>query len=139
MEVQKTISIKAPADKVWKALITPALIKQYLFGTETISDFEPGSDITYRGEWQGKPYEDKGKIIAAEPGKLLHHTYWSPNGGKEDKPENYVNVKYLLRENDGYTDVTLTQDGVKDENARKHLEENWSMVIEGLKKVVESN
>ena len=27
--------------------------------------------------------------------KLLHTTYWSSMGGKEDKPENYNNVIYV--------------------------------------------
>jgi len=40
---RKSITINAPAAKVWDALINPELIKQYLFGTEAISDWEVGS------------------------------------------------------------------------------------------------
>jgi uncharacterized protein YndB with AHSA1/START domain len=136
-EISKTIDINAPAEKVWNALTTPQLIKQYLFGTEAISNWTPGSSIVFHGQWQGKTYEDKGKIIAAIPNRLLHHTYWSSMSGSEDKPENYVNVKYKLTPENGHTTLTLTQDGVKTEESKKHLEENWSKVVEGLKKVAE--
>jgi uncharacterized protein YndB with AHSA1/START domain len=139
MEVSKTIEINAAPDKVWKALTNPELIKQYLFGTEASSDWKPGSSLVFHGQWQGKIYEDKGKIIAAEPNRLLHHTYWSSMGGLEDKPENYVNVKYKLDSQNGHTKLTLTQDGVKTEASKKHLEENWEKVIEGLKHVAETN
>jgi uncharacterized protein YndB with AHSA1/START domain len=137
LEVSRSIDIAAPAEYVWKALITPALIKKYLFGTDASSDWKVGSDIRFHGEWQGKAYEDKGKIIAIQPGKLLHHTYWSSIGGTEDKPENYVNVRYTLERNNDHTKLTISQDGVKTEESKKHLEENWGKVIEGIKKVVE--
>src|SRR5205807_9908914 len=54
--------------------------------------------ITWKGEWQGKTYEDKGTVLAVEPNKLLRITHWSPMGGSEDKPENYHTVTYELAE-----------------------------------------
>ena len=53
--------VHAPPSRVWEALTRPELIKQYLFGTDVVSDWMPGSPILYRGEWQGKPFEDTGK------------------------------------------------------------------------------
>ena len=53
-----SVTIAATAERVWDALTNPSLIKQYLFGTDAISDWKPGSPITYRGVWEGKPYED---------------------------------------------------------------------------------
>ena len=35
-----SIILNAPPEKVWKALTDPALIKQYLFGTDAHSDFK---------------------------------------------------------------------------------------------------
>ena len=70
-----TTTINAPPSKVWDALTKPALIKRYLFGTEVTTDWKVGSPITYRGEWQGKTYEDKGKILEIEPGKRLASTF----------------------------------------------------------------
>ena len=50
--------IGAPRARVWDALVDPAAIKAYMFGTTVTSDFRPGSAITWKGEWQGKAYED---------------------------------------------------------------------------------
>src|SRR5436305_15223579 len=90
------IAIAAPVNKVWQALTDPALIKKYLFGTETVSDWKKGSSITYTGVWQGRPYTDKGQIVDIVPEKLLHTTYLSGNSGKKDIPENYAHVIYQL-------------------------------------------
>src|SRR5258706_3209022 len=43
---------------------SPEILKQYYFGADIISDWKMGSSIIYKGEWQGKPYEDKGTILA---------------------------------------------------------------------------
>jgi uncharacterized protein YndB with AHSA1/START domain len=129
--------IDAPASRVWEALTKPELIKQYLFGTETISDWKKGSKLTFRGEWEGKSYEDKGTIIDIIPNRLLHYNYWSSMQNLEDKPENYKNVIFELIEKDGKTNLTLMQDNNGTEEGRTHSEQNWNMVLDGLKKLVE--
>ncbi len=60
-------TIHAPASNVWDAITKPELIKQYMFGTDVITDWKVGHPIIYRGEWQGKPFEDKGKVLKVEP------------------------------------------------------------------------
>jgi uncharacterized protein YndB with AHSA1/START domain len=132
-----TITINVPASKVWEALTQPELIKQYLFGTEVTTDWQVGSPIRYRGVWQGKPYEDKGTIVAAEPGKRLVSTYWSPMSGAADLPENYKNVSYELSHEGSATRLTLTQDNNASEEEARHSSENWTMVLNGMKKLLE--
>lgn len=131
------IEIDAPVAKVWQALTDPALIKQYLFGTDTVTDWKKGSAIIYKGEWNGKHYEDKGTIVDIIPEKLLHSTYWSSMGGKEDKPENYNDVIYELRPDGDKTIITIVQDNIDDHASVKHMEENWSLVLRGMKKLLE--
>ena len=135
--VKKSIFINADSMAVWDALVNPSKIKQYLFGTDTISDWRVGSRIIYKGVWQGKEYEDGGTILQLESEKILQYTYWSTMSGTEDKPENYVTVTYELEKKDGGTLVSLTQNNCKTEEQKKHLEKNWSMVLQGLKKVAE--
>jgi uncharacterized protein YndB with AHSA1/START domain len=132
-----SITIHAPVSKAWQALIDPAQIKQYLFGTDAKSDWKKGSPITYTGEWEGKKYEDKGTVIDIIPERRLHTTYWSSMGGKEDKPENYANVIYEVKPDGGNSIVTITQDNIENEEGVKHMNENWGKVLEGMKRVVE--
>jgi uncharacterized protein YndB with AHSA1/START domain len=135
---KSTTTINAPASKVWEALTKPDLIKRYLFGTEVTTDWKVGSPITYKGEWEGKSYEDKGKIIKFDPEKSLVSTHWSPLSGVPDIPENYHTVTYQLSEKDGRTEVTILQDNNATEDEKAHSEQNWRTVLEGMKKLLES-
>lgn len=131
------IDFNAPAAKVWKGVTDPELVKQYFFGTTLKSDWKVGSPITFSGEWDGKSYEDKGIILEITPGEYVKYSYWSSMSGTEDKPENYANISYRVTEKDGKTTLQITQDGIKDEAAKEHSEQNWQMVFGGLKKILE--
>jgi uncharacterized protein YndB with AHSA1/START domain len=132
-----TVDMQAPADKVWGALVDPEKIKQYMFGTKVVSDWKEGSPITWAGEWKGKPYEDKGKILKIRQGKVLEYSHYSPLSGAPDVPESYHTVSIELAEASSGTKVTLSQDNNPNEEARKHSEQNWMQMLNGLKKTVE--
>jgi uncharacterized protein YndB with AHSA1/START domain len=132
-----SITINAPVTKVWDALVEPEAIKQYMFGTNVVTDWRVGSPITWKGEWQGKSYEDKGVILRFEPTRILQYSHFSPLSGLADKPENYHTVTIELSGEGNQTRVSLTQDNNATEKAREHSEKNWEMMLAGLKKFVE--
>src|SRR5215217_5292776 len=132
-----TTTINAPASKVWDALTEPEQIKQYMFGTEVTTDWKVGSPITYKGEWKGKQYEDKGKVLEIEPGKRLVSTFWSALAGLPDKPENYKTVGYELAPEGDRTKLTITQDNNATLEEATEAEKHWNMVLDGIKKLVE--
>jgi uncharacterized protein YndB with AHSA1/START domain len=132
-----TSTINAPASKVWDALTKPDLIKQYLFGTEVNTDWQVGSPITYKGEWEGKTYEDKGEILQIEPEKLLVSTFWSSLAGLPDVPENYKTVHYELSPENGGTRLTIIQDNNASQEEADHSAQNWNTVLDGMKKLLE--
>jgi len=132
-----TISIAAQVDKVWDALTKPELIKKYFFGTNTETTWKVGSPIRFSGEWEGRKYEDKGTILDFKPKRLIRYEYWSSMSGIEDKPENYVIITYELTESNGNTTLEILQENIPDEKTKEHSEQNWNMVLEGLKKMVE--
>ena len=131
------LDIKAPVEKVWEALTTPEIIKQYLFDTNTFTDWKVGHPIIFKGEWEGKPYTDKGTILEIEKNKMIKYDYWSPRSGNEDKPENYVIITYHLKNKGDYTTLVITQENIPDEKMKEHSEENWAKVMGDMKKIVE--
>ena len=135
--VEVSIRIQASKASVWKALTDPEQIKRYFFGTEAVSDWKVGSSITFSGMWEGKPYMDKGTILQLETEKILKYNYWSSFSGTEDKPENYANIVYSLEEKNGKTVFSILQDGIKTKEAHAHSEQNWKMVMNNLKKLLE--
>lgn len=132
------ISLNADARTVWKALITPSDIKQYMFGTTVISDFTVGSGIRWIGEWEGRFYEDKGKILEVRPYKSLKYSHFSPMTGKPDMPENYHTVTISLFDQNEKTEVLLEQDNNHITEAKLHAEKNWKGMLEGLKSYLEN-
>jgi uncharacterized protein YndB with AHSA1/START domain len=135
---QATISIAAPKSEVWNALVSPAAIRQYMFGTEVVSTWKKGSPITWEGEWEGKHYKDKGVILENQRETQLRYTHWSPNSGVPDRPENYHTVAIELEDEGDETRVTLTQDNNPTDQDRIHSEKNWGMMLGALKKYLES-
>lgn len=132
-----TVRIHAPSDQVWNALIDPTAIKQYMFGTNVQSDWQEGSAITWKGEWQGKPYEDKGVVLSVKPKRKIQYSHYSPSTGLPDKPENYHTVTIELATVDDHTDVLLAQDNNESEEARESSQRNWELMLDSLKKYLE--
>jgi uncharacterized protein YndB with AHSA1/START domain len=132
-----SVRIKASNDKVWDALVNPEMIRQYMFGTEVVSDWKEGNPIIWKGIWNGKSYEDKGIILKYEKKKELEFSHFSPLTGIPDIPENYHTVTYRLTYEGDYMLVALSQDNNATETDREHSQKNWEMVLDGLKKVLE--
>lgn len=132
-----SITIDAPVARVWEALTNPEMIKQYMFGTNVITDWKEGSPIIWKGEWQGKAYEDRGVILKMERERLVRYSHFSPLSGQADVPENYHTVTVELSGRGKSTYVSLAQDNNATEQAREHSEENWGMMLASLKKLLE--
>jgi uncharacterized protein YndB with AHSA1/START domain len=135
--LRKTVSIKALASKVWEALTSPEWIKQYLFGTNVISDWKVGSPIRFTGTWEGKEYEDKGTILKFEKGKVFQYNYWSSFSSLPDVPENYAVLTFELSPHGDRTELSLTQDNIATEAALEQSGKNWEGVLGTMKKLIE--
>lgn len=131
------ILINASIDKVWDALVNPETIKKYMFGTTVVSDWKEGSSIIWKGEWKGKPYEDKGTILAYSPKTRLQYSHYSPMTGQPDLPQNYHTVTIELTEKGGQTFMVLKQDNNATEQEKEHSEQNWNLMLQGIQKLFE--
>jgi len=132
-----SVTVDAPIAEVWKALITPEAIKEYMFGTTVMSEWKEGSPIIWKGEWQGKSYEDRGVILQLKPGRTLQYTHFSPLAGLPDTPENYHTVTIDLSAAGEQTRISLSQDNNPTDKAREHSEKNWASMLAGLKQFLE--
>jgi uncharacterized protein YndB with AHSA1/START domain len=135
---EASVAVNAPVAQVWEALVDPDTIPRYMFGAEVESDWKVGSAIVWKGEWQGKPFTDRGVIRRFEPNRVLEYSHFSPLSGKADVPENHHTVHIELADRGADTVVTLSQDNNPTEQAREHSEKNWQAMLDALKMVVES-
>ncbi|GAB0107318.1 SRPBCC domain-containing protein [Nocardia sp. JMUB6875] len=127
-----TTTLPHPPERVWRALTDPAEITQYFFGTEVVTDWQVGESIVWRGEWQGKQYEDRGEVLAFEPAKRLRVSHYSPLTGLPDTPENYHTVTWALEPAPGGTELTIRQGNNKSEGEITESEKTWQSVLDGL-------
>ncbi len=143
--VKSTITINAPAEKVWDALVKPEYTKKYMFGCETISDWKVGSELLWQLEYEGKDMVAvKGVIVDIQPAKFLAYTTIDPS--MPDIPENYLTVTYELVAEDGQTTLNVTQGDYNKvaEGERRYEEafndgEGWNPILVEIKKLVENN
>lgn len=137
---KQSIELEVPPSEVWHALTDPEEIKKYFFDTNTITDWKVGSTIVFKGEWDGRSYEDKGTILEFIPEKKLVYNYWSSISATEDIPENYATIIYQLTpiDNGNGTLLEVTQDGITSEAQKKDSETNWRIVLEQLKETLYS-
>ncbi len=132
--VAKSVDIHASPSKVWEALTNPAIIKEYLYGTEAITDWKVGSEVIFQGEYQGQKYRDKGLVVENDLNRLLSYRYWTAFSGLEDKPENYSLTTYTLTpKSDDVTTLTWTQKGFANEEGYKHSESGMDAFLATFK------
>ncbi|MBF6440076.1 SRPBCC domain-containing protein [Nocardia cyriacigeorgica] len=130
------IDIDASPQQVWATLTDPEQIRDFMFGAEVRTDWQVGSPIVWQGEYQNRAYTDKGEILAAEPGRLLKLTHYSPLSGQPDTPANYHTLTYELT-GDDTTHLTLTQDNNADEQEADHSRSMWESHIKRIKQALE--
>jgi uncharacterized protein YndB with AHSA1/START domain len=143
--IKNTITIDAPAHTVWDILVNPQQTKKYMFGCETVSDWKVGSELLWRGVFDGvELVAVKGHIVAFHPEKLLAYTTIDPNNPAiPDLPENYTTVTYSLTEKNGSTELTITQgdyEKVTDGESRYNdsmAGGGWNSILEQIKRIAE--
>lgn len=131
-------NIKANPKVVFDALTDPAKVKQYLFGTDMETTWEIESPITYKGEWQGTTYEDKGQVLEFEQDKKIVTTYFSSMSGQDDEAANYQLVTYEVDGDDEETELTISQANIATQESADHSKENWSSVAQEIRKLCEN-
>lgn len=134
-----TIEIDAPPQRVWRTLTDPELVARYMHGTRLDTGWAVGSPVFWRGEWQGKSYEDKGEVLAFDPPSRLAVTHWSPLTGDADEPANYHHVTYELEPlAESRTRLTLTHGNSPSQDAADSMIDNgWAPMLQEIGKVAE--
>jgi uncharacterized protein YndB with AHSA1/START domain len=117
------ITIHAPVSRVWDAVTRPELVKQWQYGADVITDWQKGSSILFRNEWEGGSFTQRGSILEVEPGKMVRYSLFAPHPDLEEKPENTFIMTYTLEELNGQTTLTITQDDPRPRYIQEQLQE----------------
>jgi len=144
--VTNEIIIKGTLSQVWDMLTNPRKTKLYMFGCETVTDWKPGSELLWRGNYQGQEMVFvKGYVIDIIPEKLLKYSVIDPNATYAQIPENHLNVTYELSEAEDMVKLTVSQDGFETAaDGDKRYEdvynkgEGWNPILLEIKRLTET-
>ncbi|HEX3895541.1 MAG TPA: SRPBCC domain-containing protein [Rudaea sp.] len=120
----------APAAKVFDAWVNPKSVKSWLAdGEDVVVDPRVGGLFYLEMPWEKRIYPHYGRYITIDAPRVLEFT-WISEGtrGKESV------VKIALKETGGKTQLTLTHDGLPDEEQVKNHTGGWSAFLESLAK-----
>jgi uncharacterized protein YndB with AHSA1/START domain len=132
------VQISASPQQVWDALTDPDAISTFMFGAKVDTDWEEGSPITWSGDYDGTPYQDKGEILEVDESNRLRMTHYSPLTGEDDVPENYHTLDYRLTDEGETTRLTLDQDGNDSAEQAEQFAANWQTMLDQVKEYVEA-
>ena len=137
--IVQEITIKAPAERVFKALTDPGQRVKWWGAEGRFQTTHMESDLRVGGKWMmrgiglgGKPFTVKGEYREIEPPGLLVFT-WLPDW-QEDSTETMV--RFELEETDGVTTIRLTLSGLASESSRAS-HKGWPQILAWLRAYVE--
>jgi uncharacterized protein YndB with AHSA1/START domain len=119
--IEQTYEIKAPIDKVWRALVDPKVIGEWGGGPAKMNAKE-GSKFSL---WGGDIYGTNTKVVV---NKLLKQDWFSGNKWKEPSQ-----VSFHLKQNGDNTEIKLVHTNVPDQDA-KDIAQGWKDYYLGLLK-----
>lgn len=132
-----SIDINASKEQVWDALVNPEKVSQYMFGSKVKSDFKPNSSISFTGEYNGKPYEEKGTVLNVVEGQELKYKTCNMQSGQQDSEENYHTITIRLSAKGNAVNVTLEQDNNENEKMQEQSSKNWEGALKKMKEIAE--
>ena len=133
-----TIHINATASKVWEALTKPKLVKIWQYGSDLKTDWKVGSEIRFETAWEGKIFEQWGKILDIRTNELIKYSLFAPAPNREDKPENYFIMNYVLTANKEQTKLEIIQEDNRPGAVQEKPQGEENPILQGLKKLAEN-
>jgi uncharacterized protein YndB with AHSA1/START domain len=133
-----TIKINASIQKVWDTITKPEFVKLWQYGSDLLTTWETGSDIKFRTEWEGKVFEQWGKVLEMKPNESVKYSLFAPRPGLEDKPENYFIMNYVLTEREGQTILEIIQEDNRPNAVQEKPQGEENPVLKLLKELAEN-
>jgi uncharacterized protein YndB with AHSA1/START domain len=93
--IERTITIHAPRDAVWRALTDSSCMKEWMgepeMALEIVTDWIVGGPILIRGFHHG-PFENRGTVQRFERPTSLRYSHKSSLSKLPDLPENFLRL-----------------------------------------------
>jgi|SRR5690349_1384687 len=72
--ITRSVLLNATPERVWEALTHPGMTKQYYYNCEVSSDWNKGSAVRWKGDYQGQQIDVNGEILEIIPGRKIKYS-----------------------------------------------------------------
>jgi uncharacterized protein YndB with AHSA1/START domain len=131
-----TIYIKAPPERVWRAITEGDETVRYYYGTRVSSSWAPGAPIRY--EYEDGSVAADGQVLAIDAGRSVtmnFHPRWSP----EIDAEGPIRMTWAVEAtDDGRSKLTVTSGLVPGSAADAEFRDGVAFIVSGLKTMLET-
>lgn len=129
------VFIRTTPEKLWQALIDPAMTTRYFHGQVVTTAATTGASITHA--YPDGRVSVVGEVLLADPPRKLVHTWNIKYDPKlADEPST---VTWEIEKRGASCKLTVTHDLARAPAVAKHVgHEGWSVVISGLKTLLET-
>jgi Activator of Hsp90 ATPase homolog 1-like protein len=121
----------------WDTLTNAQRLGRLFWDCTVESDFTAGSPIVWKGTWDGKPFEDRGRIRQVKPRALLQYSHWAPSSGA-DAEENHNLLTWRLAEEKSGVRVTLQHENIASAAMKEHSQQMWTRLLARVKELLEN-
>ncbi|MCK9552474.1 SRPBCC family protein [Aquamicrobium sp.] len=128
-EIESSSFFPVSPDTAWSALIDPAKVQQYMFGAQVESSGVVGGPISYRYEWEGKVFFDRGTITALEPPRLLAMTVARETDSGHAVPDGHNTLAFEVRSEADGCRVLIRQGNNPTQELADRSKQNWDVVL----------
>ena len=132
-----TILIKATVQKVWDLITKPQYVKLWQYGSDLITDWEIGHDITFSTVWEGTTFHQWGKVLDIKEHEFVSYSLFAPQPGLEDLPENYFIMSYIITALDGQTKLEIIQEDNRTGAVQEEPQGEDNPILKSLKELAE--
>jgi uncharacterized protein YndB with AHSA1/START domain len=122
--------VSASVEQVWRALTDRHAMPKYMRGDKVETTWKVGGPITWKGEDEGKPYTEVGKVLEVVPNERLAFT----RPGKGDATHT---ITYTLAHAGECTLVTVTEDDLATAAETDRVQKSWETMLGTFRNLVE--
>ena len=131
--IEAEVEVPGTPETVWDALTNPEKSRGYYYGTDILSDWQPGSRWT--SESGDELYLD-GELLEVDPPRRIVQTFHvAIEEPAASDPPSRVTWE-ITPVTDGTTRVRLIHEGMG-QATRDYVDGGWEHILSGLKRVVE--
>lgn len=135
--VRRSVVIASPGAEVWRKMFDPETAPLWMGGFQMKSSWEIGSPLTLGGTVSGSHYEERGTVLAFQPGELLCYSHWSRLWRVPDTPENQAVMTFRVEPEGDATRVSITHDLPVVEAIAQHSDFFWRVGLGRLRELAE--